>query len=61
MENNIANISEFSLIVIALGGKLGHLGTDVTSMTAIIAISTMIISSYMITYNNETNKICKSR
>jgi len=47
------------LIVIALGGKLGHLETNVTSMTAIIAISTMVISSYMITYNNTLYRFFK--
>ena len=56
---NIANISEFSLIVIALGSKLGHLGEKVTSMVTIIAIGTMIISSYMITYNSQLYRILK--
>ncbi len=56
---SIANISEFSLIVIALGSKLGHLGEKVVSMTTIIAIGTMIISSYMITYNNQLYRVLK--
>ncbi len=49
---NIANISEFSLIVIALWFKLKHLDETITSMAAIIAIVTMVLSSYMITYNH---------
>lgn len=56
---NIANISEFSLIVIALGSKLGHLGENIVSMVAIIAIVTMVLSSYMITYNNWVYSILK--
>jgi len=56
---NIANISEFSLIVIALGNKLGHLGEKVTSMVAIITVVTMVISSYMITYNRQLYKFFK--
>jgi Kef-type K+ transport system membrane component KefB/Trk K+ transport system NAD-binding subunit len=56
---NIANISEFSLIVIALGSKLGHLGEKITSMAAIIAMTTMVISSYMITYNKQLYRIFK--
>jgi Kef-type K+ transport system membrane component KefB len=57
---NIANISEFSLIVIALGSKLGHLEESVTSMVAIIAITTMVFSSYMITYNNKLYNLLKN-
>jgi len=56
---NIANISEFSLIVVALGNKLGHLDETITSMVAIIAIFTMVTSSYMITYNNQLYRIFK--
>ena len=49
---NIANISEFSLIVLTMGKSLGHIHEDLYSAVGIIAITTMIISSYMITYNN---------
>jgi Kef-type K+ transport system membrane component KefB/Trk K+ transport system NAD-binding subunit len=56
----IANISEFSLIVIALGSRLGHLDDQVISMVAIIGITTMVISSYMMTYNNQLYKVLKN-
>lgn len=49
---SISNISEFSLIVIALGSSLGHIDDRITSMTAILAMITMVISSYMLTYNS---------
>ena len=48
----IANISEFSLIVIALGKSLGHLNDSIVSMVTIIALCTMSVSSYMILNNN---------
>ncbi len=49
---SIANISEFSLIVVAMGLGLGHLDQATVSMVAIIAVLTMTISSYFMTYNN---------
>lgn len=48
----IANISEFSLLLVALGNGLGHINDSVYSMVTIIGITTMATSSYMITYNN---------
>jgi Kef-type K+ transport system membrane component KefB/ABC-type transporter Mla MlaB component len=55
----IANISEFSLIVIALGAKLGHLSQEVISMVTIIAIVTMVVSSYMMIFNNQLYRFLK--
>ena len=49
---SIANISEFSLIVIAIGMKLGHVNQEVVAMVTLIAIFTMTVSSYFMTYNN---------
>lgn len=50
---SIANISEFSLILVAMGLSLGHLSNDIVSMVTIIGILTMTISSYFMTYNNQ--------
>jgi len=50
---SIANISEFSLIIMAMGLGLGHLTNEVVSMVTIIAIFTMTMSSYFMTYNNQ--------
>lgn len=47
---NMANISEFSLIVIALGASLGHIDQQITALVAFICVGTMTISSYMITF-----------
>jgi len=49
---SIANVSEFSLILVAMGLSLGHLDKDFVSMVTLIAILTMTISSYFMTYNN---------
>ncbi|MBN2096005.1 cation:proton antiporter [Candidatus Peregrinibacteria bacterium] len=49
---SIANISEFSLILVAMGFKLGHLDQELVAMVTFIGILTMTISSYFMTYNN---------
>lgn len=49
---SVANISEFSLIVAAMGLNLQHLTQEVVSMITIIGLLTMTLSSYMMTYNN---------
>lgn len=48
----VANISEFSLIVAAMGLSLGHLDQKIVSMITVVGILTMTISSYMMIYNN---------
>lgn len=47
----IANISEFSLILVALGSKLGHLSRKAVSAVTFIGLITFVGSSYMIMYN----------
>jgi Kef-type K+ transport system membrane component KefB len=49
---SIANISEFSLILVAMGKGLGHLSEEMVSMVTIIGLLTMTLSSYFMTYNN---------
>jgi len=49
---SVANVSEFSLILMGMGSQLGHLSAETVSMVTIIAILTMTLSSYMMTYNN---------
>ncbi len=50
---SIANVSEFSLILVAMGYSLGHLSQQVVAMLTLIGIFTMTISSYFMTYNNK--------
>ena len=48
----VAQISEFSLILFALGIKLGHLTKEMLSLITLIGIITIAGSAYFINYNN---------
>lgn len=50
---SIAQISEFSLILIAMGAQLGHVNENVVSIISMITIITISISSYMTNYNHK--------
>ncbi len=49
----VAQISEFSLILIALGVKVGNLPNEILSMMTMIGLITIAGSSYMIIYSNK--------
>ncbi|PIN89810.1 sodium:proton exchanger [Candidatus Pacearchaeota archaeon CG10_big_fil_rev_8_21_14_0_10_35_13] len=49
----VAQISEFSLILIALGVKVGHLSTEILSFITLIGLVTIAGSSYMIIYSEK--------
>ncbi|HIQ50205.1 MAG TPA: sodium:proton exchanger [Nanoarchaeota archaeon] len=49
----VAQISEFSLILIALGVKVGHLSNDILAMVTTIGLITMFVSTYMIIHANK--------
>jgi Kef-type K+ transport system membrane component KefB/Trk K+ transport system NAD-binding subunit len=49
----VAQISEFSLILITLGVKVGHLSDDILSMVTVIGLITIAGSSYMIMHSNK--------
>ena len=49
----VAQISEFSFILIALGVKVGHLSNEILSFVTLIGLITIAGSSYMITYSNK--------
>lgn len=48
----VAQISEFSLILIALGLKLGHINDDIVSMVTAVGIITIVCSTYLIMHGN---------
>ena len=48
----VAQISEFSLILIALGIKVGHLGNEILFLITSIGLATIIGSTYLILYAN---------
>ena len=57
---SLAQISEFSLILVLVGFTLGHLPQEIMSLTVLIAITTIAISSYNIYYSNSIfNKISR--
>ncbi|MBU2100425.1 cation:proton antiporter [Candidatus Micrarchaeota archaeon] len=48
----VAQISEFSLILIFLGQKAGHVSNEIVSMITLVAVATISASTYLIIYNN---------
>lgn len=48
----VAQISEFSLILVALGLKLGHVDQSVLSVVTLIGLITIFFSTYMIMYSD---------
>ena len=56
--SSLAQISEFSLILILLGFTLGHLSQEIMSLAVMIALITIGLSSYSIYYSHSIfNKI----
>ena len=53
----VAQISEFSLILVALGIKLGHLDKDILSLVTAVGLVTIAGSTYMISYSNRLYEI----
>lgn len=47
----VAQISEFSLIFMAMGLNLGHVGTQAVSLVTLVGLTTIALSTYMITYS----------
>jgi len=50
---SIAQISEFSFIIIAIGFKLGQISSEVVSLITLIGVTTIAASSYMIMYADQ--------
>ncbi len=48
----VAQISEFSLILAALGVALGHIGADTLSLITVVGIVTIGLSTYLILYSH---------
>lgn len=49
----VAQISEFSLILIALGITAGHISSEILSLVTTVGLITIGGSTYMITYSNQ--------
>lgn len=53
---SMSQISEFSLILVAMGVKLGHINESVSSLITVVGVVTMTTSTYMI---NNSEKLYK--
>ncbi|MEM1285435.1 MAG: cation:proton antiporter family protein [Pseudomonadota bacterium] len=49
----VAQISEFSLIFMAMGVSLGHVADDALGLVTLVGLITIAASTYMITYSHE--------
>lgn len=49
----VAQISEFSLILISLGYKIGHLNKNILTLVTLVGIITIFLSTYMIIYSDK--------
>jgi len=50
---NFAQISEFSLILIIMGAKLGHLPNELVAMLTLVSLITITLSSYLVLYGEK--------
>ncbi len=48
----VAQISEFSLILVTLGAQLGHVDRDVVGLVTAVGLVTIALSSYLILYSH---------
>jgi Kef-type K+ transport system membrane component KefB len=49
----VAQISEFSIIFVAMGIGLGHVGESALGLTTLVGLITIALSSYMILYSHQ--------
>lgn len=49
---NLAQVSEFSLIIIFLGNKLGHIPGSIVSLITAVVVITSVVSTYFIMHSN---------
>jgi len=47
----VAQISEFSIVFVAMGITLGHVGTTALGLTTLVGVITITLSTYMILYS----------
>ncbi|MCG6112714.1 MAG: cation:proton antiporter [Paracoccus sp.] len=55
----VAQISEFSLIFVAMGVSLGHVGPDALGLVTMVGIVTIAASTYMITFSHHLYALCE--
>ncbi|MGL5047619.1 MAG: cation:proton antiporter [Shewanella sp.] len=55
----VAQISEFSLIFIAMGISIGHIQQDILGLVTLVGIVTITASTYMITFSHKLYAVCE--
>lgn len=55
----VAQISEFSFILVAMGVRSGLIGPSILSITALVGLVTITVSAYMILYNEPLYRLVK--
>ena len=55
----VAQISEFSLIFMAMGITIGHVGGEAMGLVTLVGLVTIAISVYMITWSHKLFEICE--
>lgn len=58
---NLAQISEFSLVIASLGVAAGHISSDTLSIIIFVFVITSIVSTYMIKYSDPIQKSLSRR
>lgn len=48
----VAQISEFSIVFVAMGISLGHVGVEALGLTTLVGVVTIALSTYMILYSH---------
>jgi Kef-type K+ transport system membrane component KefB len=49
----VAQISEFSIVFVAMGVSLGHVGVEVVGLTTLVGVVTIALSTYMIIHSGQ--------
>lgn len=49
----VAQISEFSIVFVAMGITLGHVGVEALGLTTLVGVVTIALSTYMILYSHK--------
>jgi Kef-type K+ transport system membrane component KefB/Trk K+ transport system NAD-binding subunit len=57
---NLAQISEFALVIAAIGINMGHIGPEVLSVVIFVFAVTSITSTYMIAYSHPLQRMMSS-
>ncbi len=55
----VAQISEFSLIFMAMGITIGHVGNEAMGLVTLVGLVTIALSVYMITWSHKLFELCE--